>query len=393
LTLVETVPVGTSLKPIGRDCATIWRERIEAAGTTLDWAAFYVSTRPGSRLEPVLKAMEAAAARGVRVRLLADAGFHETYPEVLDRFGESAAIAVRLIDYRSLAGGPMHAKYFVADGAEAYIGSQNTDWRSLDHIWEMGLLIRMPEIAREVGRIFEMDWEQATPLGTDPSWAADDPYRAGPHLKDALTWPLRGNLPEGVYNVAGATASLFPAFSPRDRLGAPNQWDLPLILNALRTAKDSVNVTCLTYNPKSRDGSYWEVLDDALRKAATRGVRVRLMVSDWSKRRPKIDYLKSLQLVPGVEVRLVTIPRAAEGFIPFARVIHSKFMTVDAATFWLGTGNWEKSYFFATRNVGVLAHHPRVAGELNACFLDLWNSPYAYPVDPCADYEPPRIAR
>jgi len=399
--IVQTVPTETVLRPAAREPAQEWAAGIAGAKETIDWAAFYVSGEPGSRLEPVVAALIDAAHRGVWIRFLADAGFYKTYPDILDDLAAVDHIQVRLVDYKALAGGVMHAKYFILDRREAYVGSQNTDWRSLEHIWETGAWIELPDYVRALGRIFLMDWadgahlgeDSGSPVPGDPGGVREPPEGRGFHENDYGEAPPIGPIGWWTTGVDGKPDSVYvyPAFSPRDRLENATQWDLPLILNALRAAEDSVHVTCLTYSPQARDGTYWEVLDDELRKAAVRGVQVRLMVSDWSKRKPTIDYLKSLACVPGLEVRMVTIPEASSGFIPFARVIHSKFMTVDGTTFWLGTGNWEKSYFTTTRNVGLIGRHPRVTRELDASFRDMWNSPYAYPVDPGAEYEPPRV--
>ena len=57
-----------------------------------------------------------------------------------------------------------------------------------------------------------------------------------------------------------------------------------------------------------------------------------------------------------IEVKLVTIPEWSGGFIPFARVIHAKYLVVDAEHSWLGTSNWSKDYFFKSRNVGIVVN-------------------------------------
>ena len=44
----------------------------------------------------------------------------------------------------------------------------------------------------------------------------------------------------------------------------------------------AIDLQVLTYKTKERDGSPFPALDDALRRAAMRGVSVRLLVSDWS---------------------------------------------------------------------------------------------------------------
>ena len=54
---------------------------------------------------------------------------------------------------------------------------------------------------------------------------------------------------------------------------------------------------------------------EAVCDAAVRGVKVKLLVSHWNTEAPAIAYLKSLAILPNVEIRVVTLPRAAAGFI------------------------------------------------------------------------------
>ena len=135
------------------------------------------------------------------------------------------------------------------------------------------------------------------------------------------------------------------------------------------------------------------VIDDALRRAAGRGVDVRLLLADWCRRTGTIDRLQALQRVPGIEIRLVTLPPSSAGFIPYARVVHAKHLAVDGRRAWLGTSNWSRDYFHASRNVGILVEGAPFARRLARFFLDGWDSAYAVTVDPEAGYDPPRIER
>jgi hypothetical protein len=119
---------------------------------------------------------------------------------------------------------------------------------------------------------------------------------------------------------------------------------------------------------------------------------VQLLLSDWSKSPGTIEGLKSLQVVPNIDVRLNTIPQWSGGFVPFARVGHAKYMVVDGRRAWIGTGNWEGDYFTQSRNAGLIVDSPKVGERLDRYFADAWGSPYAYEVDPCATYEPARVA-
>ena len=68
--------------------------------------------------------------------------------------------------------------------------------------------------------------------------------------------------------------------------------------------------------------------DNALRSGGARGAD-RADGGQLEHQKPDIARLKSPALVPNVQIKVVTIPPASSGFIPFARVIHSKLMTID----------------------------------------------------------------
>lgn len=375
LELVESVPVETVLDhPDLRDAWIVWPEMIDRAQRTLDFAEFYASDDPASkqsRLEAVVQAVERAAARGVRVRFLAEKVFQKTYPELLARLDAKENIEVRIYDFGAFGGGVLHTKYFLVDGREVYVGSQNFDWRSLQHIQELGARVVEPQVARAFVDVFETDWALAG--GGDRKARV----RSGSYL-----FPVQ----------VGDGAQVTPVFSPTGWLPDPTLWDLPRLVELIDHATSSVRVQLLTYKTVSRDGSYFDALDAALRRAAVRGVRVQLLVADWSKSRGTIEGLQSLQALPGIDVRMSTIPPFSGGFIPFARVAHAKYLVADGRRAWLGTSNWEGDYFYQSRNAGLVIDSPAVGAKLERFFENAWGSPYAYEVDPCAAYEPPRVA-
>jgi len=370
--LVESAPVETTLDHADlRNADVVWLEMIAGANASLDFAQFYVSNRAGSRLEGVVRAIEVSAARGVKVRFLAEEKFHKTYPETLDRLAQVEGIVVRRFDVAKSFGGVLHAKYFVVDGAEVFIGSQNFDWRSLEHIVELGLRVRAPETARAFQDVFNADWQIA----------------AGEKI-DVAVAPLREKfaLPEKV-----GESTITPRFSPLVGVPDDSWWDLPTLVEWIDGAKHSVRVEVLTYKTVGRDKQYWGELESALRRAAARGVRVQLLVADWSKRAGTIEGLQSLEPLQNLDVKMVTIPPHSGGHVPYARVIHAKYMTVDGARAWLGTSNWERDYFEQSRNASLFVEGAALAGRLERFFDELWGSPYAYAVDPSAKYEPPKI--
>ena len=348
--LVETAPSETTLDhPDILDAWQVWPEMIASARERLELNEFYLSNSPGSRLEPVVQAVLDAVRRGVQVRLLCEEKFYKTYPETIDRLG-AGGVLVRRFDAKKLFdGGVLHAKYFVVDGREAFLGSQNFDWRSLEHIQELGVRSTAPHVVEGLRAIFEMDWALAG--GAElPTRRIDQP----PSL--ILAASPKGHLPDGV------------------------PWDLQLLMERIGAAKTSVRVQLLTY----KSAPDFRELEDALVAAAARGVRVQLLISNWVLRPWTLEPLRKLD--PRVEVRILTIPEASSGHIPFARVAHAKYMVVDGVHAWIGTSNWERDYFYFSRNVGVFTDEPR----LERFFEDVWSSRYAQTFDRAVAYPAPR---
>jgi phosphatidylserine/phosphatidylglycerophosphate/cardiolipin synthase-like enzyme len=374
LELVESVPVETTLDhPDLRDAYVVWPEMIDRAQKTLDFAEFYASDDPASRqsrLETVTQAVERAAARGVKVRFLAEKVFQKTYPELLARLDAKDNVEVRIYDFGAIAGGVLHAKYFLVDAREVYVGSQNFDWRSLQHIQELGARVVEPGVARAFLDVFETDW----------ALAGGGDRRKRVHATSEL------------FPAAIGDAQVTPVFSPTGWLPDPTLWDLPRLVEMIDRATRTVRVQLLTYKTTARDGSYFDTLDAALRRAASRGVQVQLLLADWSKRKGTIEGLQSLQVTPGIDVRMSTIPPFSGSFVPFARVAHAKYMVVDGRRAWIGTGNWEGDYFTQSRNAGLIFDSPKIGERLDRFFADAWGSTYAYDVDACATYEPPRTS-
>ena len=273
----------------------------------------------------------------------------------------------RLFDWKKLTGGILHAKYFVVDDREAFVGSQNFDWRSLAHIQETGLRIRVPLFARALRRIFDADWQ----------------YSGG---DSRLSRPG-----------APAAPALFPptpvlVASPA-RFNPPGVGDaLTALVGLIDDARRRITVQLLSYSLEAEGGrEKFTAIDQALRRAAGRGVRVQLLVSDWNLRASQVD--GPARAGPGAEHRgqFAVIPQASRGFIPYARVVHSKVMRVDDDISWVGTSNWGYDYFFKSRNVEVVLKRPDIARVLDEIFLSLWNGPYVQRLDPDKKYQPPRI--
>jgi phosphatidylserine/phosphatidylglycerophosphate/cardiolipin synthase-like enzyme len=368
--IIESIPIGTSLDNPGiRDAKDVWLEMINAAHRTLDLEHFYVSNETGSALEKVLTAIVAAADRGVQVRLIVDARMYRTYPVSVDSLGKHRNCESRVIDFGKVAGGVQHAKYFIVDGKEVFVGSQNFDWRSLEQIHELGLRVRNVAFAQAYGSVFEADWKLAN--GEDVRF---DGGTKIPSIRVALHM--------------GDTAVVSPTFSPKDWIPDSTLWDERVTIDLLDGAQHTIVLQFLAYSTSVRKGNAYTLVDDALRRAARRGVKIRMIVADWEKGTSSEASLKSLSTEQNIELAFSCIPESARGYIPFARVEHCKYIVVDDSRFWLGTANCERGYYYGTRNLGVVCSSTTLSRQLSAIFEKSWHSPYRESISADVKYSP-----
>jgi phosphatidylserine/phosphatidylglycerophosphate/cardiolipin synthase-like enzyme len=385
--LVQTAPVETTLKSDDlRGPIEVWTELFDNAKSEICIGQFYVASVPGAPFEKVIERLEAAGKRGVKIRFLIDkkgiSGLSEK--STVERLRAIPNLEMRVLDVGQLTGnGIIHAKYMTVDRSVAFVGSQNFDWRAFTHIHETGLRITDARIAGQVQAIFEQDWAAQAALAAGKAVA---PLQAkAPILVNAPT------IAAGAYAIPPNASFLVASPAAYNPAGvADSETVLPALL---ADAKQEIRVSMLDYAPLSYGPNgtrpFYPVIDNALRAAATRGVKVRLLVSNWNLEKPAIQHLKSLAMLPNVEVRIVTIPKASTGFVPFARVWHSKTLVIDGKLAWVGTSNWAGGYFDLSRNMEVVMRNEAMAKRLYALQEQAWSSQYAAPLEVNKDYPKP----
>ena len=372
--LVQTAPVETTLRSDDlRDPATVWSELFDHAKKEIVIGQFYAVNQPGSKFEKVVQRLEAAGKRGVKIRFLLDAkGVNLSEKSTIEQLKAIPNLELRIIDFNKVTGnGIIHAKYLVVDGASAYVGSQNFDWRSFEHIHETGLRVTDAKLVGQIQAVFEQDW------------AAQAALAAGGKAKVLNSAPVQADYGQSAFLLASPNA-----YNPAGV--GDSESGLPALL---AQAKSEVRIQLLDYAPLSYGPNhtrpYYGVIDNAVRAAAQRGVKIKLMVSNWNLEKPAQYYLKSLAVLPNVEVRIVTLPQFSGGFIPFARVTHSKTMVIDNQIAWVGTSNWAGGYFDLSRNLEVVLRNDKMAQRLAAVHEQEWSSAYAQPIDINKDYPRP----
>ncbi len=96
-----------------------------------------------------------AAKRGVKVRLITSPSSGEDTSSSapgLDAL-QSGGVKVRLVSSPYT-----HAKAFVADGALAFVGSENISTASLDFNRELGVVLADRDAIQRISAAFERDW-------------------------------------------------------------------------------------------------------------------------------------------------------------------------------------------------------------------------------------------
>ncbi|KAJ4707775.1 phospholipase D Z-like [Melia azedarach] len=110
----------------------------------------------------VYNSLENAADRNVSVRLLQHSG---VYPDFTTEPSNLASgrpnvenVTLLLDDW--WGSGIVHAKVWISDRRDVYIGSANNDWKSLTQVKEVGIyLVGCPNIAKKVETYFENLWK------------------------------------------------------------------------------------------------------------------------------------------------------------------------------------------------------------------------------------------
>ncbi|KAK4757770.1 hypothetical protein SAY87_019071 [Trapa incisa] len=118
----------------------------------------------------VYRAIEDAANRNVSMRLLQHSGVYPDFtkePENLAEGKENVKTTTLLFE-KWWGSGIVHAKVWISDHRDVYIGSANNDWKSLTQVKELGIyLANCPRIARKVEDYSDNLWELASMIASE----------------------------------------------------------------------------------------------------------------------------------------------------------------------------------------------------------------------------------
>ena len=374
--IVESIPLETPLEKSDLPrTLNVWLKMINEAKESVDIETFYFANEKGKPLEQIIAALKDAAGRGVIVRIIVDSGFYSKNDKSVDELEGIKNITIKKIPFSNLAGGVMHAKYFIADKINVFTGSQNFDWRALIHIHEIGIRVKNKDMGRTFSELFETDWK-----------LCDNNFYGITNM--AVHFFVNKDNPVTVSSDKYGQVMMYPAFSPPD-LNMPGlSSEEDELIKIIDNSKNRLLIQMYSYSPKTRSKEIkYDRIDNALRSAASRGVKVKIIFSDWAIRDEATDFIKSLSAEKNIEIKFSSIPQYSAGFIPYSRVEHCKYFISDNNISWISSSNWEQSYFKNSRNATIVTDNIRINEELEKVFYRSWDSNFTEKVDIDRKYE------
>jgi cardiolipin synthase len=316
----------------------------EAIGRAIDAAehhvhAEYYLVREGKTADWFAERLAAAAARGVRVRLLLDGygsfWISRRWVRSLRAAGVEVAffLPARLIFFQ-----PMnlrnHRKIVVVDGDTAFTGGINVgdEYRGAEGPWrDTHLAVRGPA-ASALARVFAQDWEFATRRTIETEQVA---CVGAPRAHGAATVAIVRSGP--------------------DIEGTERETIHRVFFSAITLARSSVHITTPYFIP---DRS----IVVALQTAALRGVDVKLLFPG------KSNHPVVWQAGRSFYEELLEAGVALYEYGP--GMIHAKTMVVDGSIALVGSANMDLRSFRLNFEVHAVVRDEATAARLDACFAD-----------------------
>ncbi|KAK9027175.1 hypothetical protein V6N11_067018 [Hibiscus sabdariffa] len=284
----------------------------------------------------VYTALEHAADRDVDIRLLQHSGVYPDYTKEPSSLasGRPNVKSVTLLLEKWWGSGIVHAKVWISDNRDVYIGSANNDWKSLTQVKEVGIyLVGCPKVARRVGVYFQNLWRLAhlddsvfTTTILDQHWQiqrkvpcwshfiesdmrctpqlprfVEIPYVTGyPALSDPKILKLIIDAPGYGYR-SPVPQSSYLSFAPPELSFGRFQPDEQGWLDTIKSVGDggTVRISTMDWLGQSqymKQTVYWSALSTAVSEIVfSKHAKVKILVAYWAHFINNTDlYLKSL---------------------------------------------------------------------------------------------------
>lgn len=397
--------------------------------------------------QSLFKSLQNAASRNVSVRIVQHSGVAPDYDE------ESAQLAAGRPNVKNATlllsewwgSGIVHAKVWISDKKDIYIGSANNDWKSLTQVKELGIYIaNCSNIAEKVGVYFDNLWT-LTSLNSSlytktvwdkewqvrrkvPCWSHFIHYRQrckSPLPRRVETLRVSGYPPlehpymidvhldtPGRKNTTRDHAS-YLSFAPPELSFYKYQTDEQGWVDTIKSArfKGTVRISTMDWLGQSqymKQTVYWSTLSSAISEVVfSKHATVKLLVAYWAHSINNTEqYLQSLlytNVLCGssvyntcsgkVEIKYYEVPgfnatgpaiangKATGNLYPGYTRVNHGKYAVSDVRAHIGTSNLVWDYFYSTAGISFGSYDPTIVSQLTDIFDADWDSPYAIPVE------------
>lgn len=403
----------------------------------------------------IYQELQRAAQRGVRIRIISEhrlsgieelEALHQKYPNQVSFQLWNASEWYEF--------GMMHLKGWIFDTNRAMITDANTDWRSFTQVKEVGVALEAAEgevsflPVQDLQLYFDRWW-----AWTDPTYKESvlhdhngtlrmkvfDPFLQTKRLVPCYSMVGRRDHNSNdlackspffdspssvtVYNQANPMPLLlnntvgnsFFSCSPPDVCDTPDAsyshqtdetldgrtWDGDALVQTILSAHEQICISTMYFIPAAltvflENPAWWPTLVDALLLKVSQGLRVRLLISQWTDAYKAMPGYFRAMLASAkanaewarnkngtLEIRYFAIPgwqnATGDEYPEYSRVSHAKYIVTDHR-FNLGTNEMEWSFFFNTAGTSFNSDHPILRQQLQNIFDRDWDSEYAIPI-------------
>ena len=444
-TLIETLPLGLSLSSLFPSTALSLLYGVTNATSSISISGMYWNLLglPDQDLyskhqleqwgiqhgQDLYSALEEAAERNVSIRILYGASMHTStekvydgkvdflnnntlvqndVPEELYRLTIKYPKTVQVAEWDAkpwYGGGILHQKVWIFDEKEAYLGSANTDWKSLAQVLEVGIWLNGNSQVKSLSMIFERYWQWSSmEIKTEIVYSSTFQAKLQvPCWSMKVSSPVRcvNPFPHKSVDVIRPNAlgceekQLKPWFigvAPREiMMGSDERFDEDGLVETIRNAKSFIGLSVMDFQASSVFSTtvqttpiYWPALTNSLLAVLyAKPVKVQLLISQWKHTSSEmIRGLKALlssyqvcRKCPGtLEIRLFQIPGwNTTAFPAYTRVSHGKFIVTDTQVN-IGTSNMQWGYFYTTAGLSFNSINESLRGDLERLFNRNWES-------------------
>ncbi|XP_010519620.1 PREDICTED: phospholipase D Z-like isoform X2 [Tarenaya hassleriana] len=284
----------------------------------------------------VYDSIDKAANRNVSIRLLSHSGVYPDYTKEPSDLasGRSNVKNVTLLLSKWWGSGIVHAKVWISDRRDVYIGSANNDWKSLTQVKEVGVYFNgCPDIAKRVELYFDNLWRLAfldssvfTRTVSDQQWLINrivpcwsrflptetrcrsplpryikTPHVVGyPSLSDPEMFDIDIDA-HGRKNCFSEPQPSYLSFAPPELLFGKHQSDEQGWIDTIASAGEGGTVRISTMDllgqsQYTKPTVFWSSLSSAISKVVfSKNAKVKILVAYWAHFIETTDlYLRSL---------------------------------------------------------------------------------------------------